>query len=631
MFRRAVLILLAAVPGACASPGGPSSADRPNILWITVEDMSPTLGFWGDAYSRTPNLDRFARESVRYTHAFATAPVCSPARSCLITGVYATTLGTQRLRSLFPIPETIRGFPSYLKKAGYYCTNNVKTDYNTSASERLIRESWDENSAKAHWRSRAPEQPFFAVFNNMVTHQSRSMVWSYKDFQDKVQSRLAPGEIHDPAKAPVPPYYPDTPVVRKTIARYYDCVTVMDKDTGRILRDLEEDGLAGNTIVFYFSDHGSGMPRHKRLLLDSGMHVPLLVRFPEKYRTLAPAAPGESLDRLVSFVDFPPTVLSLTGLDIPEAMQGSAFLGPAAGAPRRYVYGARDRVDEAYDVARSVRDHRHLYVRNYMPHLSYNQPSAYSDQGEIRNEITRLEAEGKLSGAQRAYAGPTRPVEELYDVQKDPRQITNLAGSPELAGVLREMRGRLKTWMIESRDIGFLAEADAWAGSTWVTPYEIARSPVLYPQERILETASLVGRGLSAAAEQIRRLKDPDPAVRYWAAVGLTALGERSVEVRRALTQAVKDQSATVRIEAAGALARQGDVNTALGVLRGDLKGRDLDAALQACRTLELLGEAARPAIPAMKAAAGRSKNGKGDRHMFLRFSTGAFLTKVAQ
>ena len=385
-----VMMLASVAEGAEAQP------QRPNILWITAEDMGANLGCYGDSYATTPNLDRLASESVRYTNAFATAPVCSPARSCLITGVYATSLGTHGLRSAFPIPEQMRGFPAYLRAAGYYCTNNVKTDYNTANEPAIIRASWDESSAKAHWRNRRPGQPFFAVFNDMVTHQSRTSVWPYEQFQKELQSQLTPHERHDPAQAPVPPYWPDTPVTRRTIARYYDCITLMDRNAGRLLAELEEAGVADDTIVFFYADHGAGHPRHKRLVLDSGLHVPLIVRFPEKYRHLAPAAPGEAVDRLVSFVDFPATVLSLLGLPVPEYMQGRAFLGAAETAPRQYVYGARDRVDEAFDMARSVRDKQYLYVRNYMPHLSYNQPEGFSDQAEVRREITRLAAEGKL-------------------------------------------------------------------------------------------------------------------------------------------------------------------------------------------------------------------------------------------
>ncbi len=657
MTRRSFLVLAATAIFASCTGAQP---DQPNVLWITVEDMSPNLGAWGDAYARTPNIDRLASESVRYTHAFATAPVCSPSRSTLITGVYATSLGTQRLRSRFPIPGSFRGFPSSLRAAGYYTTNNVKTDYNTADEGRLIEESWDESSETAHWRGRAEGQPFFAVFNEMVTHQSRSMSWSYEEFQEEVQSRLSADEIHDPEKAPVPPYYPDTPVVRKTVARYYDCITVMDGNVGRILAELEEDGRAEDTIVFFYSDHGAGLPRGKRVLQDSGTNVPLLIRFPERYQHLAPAAPGETLDRLVSFVDFPPTVLSLLGLEIPGHMQGTPFLGPAAGEPRRYVFGARDRIDEAYDLARSVRDREYLYIRTYMPHLSYNQPNAYSDTAAIRQEIERLAGRGRLEGPQLAYAGPTRPREELYAVQEDPQQLKNLVYSDGHQEALGRMRRELEDWIRRTHDVGFLPEADVWTrldGHT--TPWDLARDPEAYPQERITAAAAMVGRE-DALEDQTELLADPDAAVRYWAAIGLGASARSPAKSREALHTALADPSSVVRIAAAGALARharlevateprpgpggdtedapapapepdpvgRADLDAALGVLIAELAGDDLDAALLACRTLELLGERARPATRAMRSAAARFADAEGDQALFIRFATSAFLSR---
>lgn len=268
-----------------------ATADQPNILWITAEDMSATLGCYGDSFATTPNIDRFAKQSSRFTHAFATAPVCSPSRACLINGCIATTQGTHAMRSRFPLPAEMKGFPSILRQAGYYTTNNVKTDYNSAAEESIIAASWDDNSETADWRGRKTNQPFFSTFNLMTSHQSRTMVWPYKQFEDEVQSQLRANEIHDPGRVPLPPYYPDTPLVRKTLARYYDCVTVMDTQVGEILKQLEADGLADDTIVFFYSDHGSGMPRHKRALFDSGMHVPLLIRFPDKYQHLAQLPP----------------------------------------------------------------------------------------------------------------------------------------------------------------------------------------------------------------------------------------------------------------------------------------------------------------------------------------------------
>jgi N-sulfoglucosamine sulfohydrolase len=467
-----------------------SAQDRPNILWITAEDMSANLGCWGDAYAHTPHLDRFASESVNYTQVFATAPVCSPSRSCLITGVYAQTLGTHQMRSDFEIPESIKAWPSALRKIGYHTTNNVKTDYNTGSEKRLIAEAWDESSAQAHWRNRPdPKQPFFAIFNDMTTHQSRSMVWSYEKFQREVQSKLAKEHIHNPSKARVPPYYPDTPIIRKTLARYYDCISVMDQNTGAILKQLDDDGLAEDTIVFFYSDHGAGLPRHKRVLHDSGMHVPLLIRFPKKYQHLAPAEPGSAIDDLISFVDFPPTVLSMLELEIPAYMQGLPFLGKTkSSTPREVVYGARDRIDEVFDFSRSVRTKEFLYIRNHMPHFGWNQRSVYSDQSEIRHEFY-ARASTMTMPAQLAYAGPTRPREELYSLQKDPHQIVNLASTSLYKSTLEKMRELQKQIALQIRDLGYFSELDQVNITTQRSSYAVGQDPDIYPLGKLIETA----------------------------------------------------------------------------------------------------------------------------------------------
>jgi len=622
--RREVLSAAAGVSAAVLFGGRTSRAaekpERPNILWITVEDMSPNLGCYGDKYAITPNIDRLAGESVRYTNVFVTAPVCSPMRSCLVSGVFASSLGTANLRSQFPIPAEMTGYPSYLRTAGYYCTNNVKTDYNTSSARRIIKASWNECSTKAHWRGRKGNQPFFAVFNDTTTHQSRSMVWPYQKFQQQVQSKLSDSERHDPAKAPLPPYYPDTPVTRRTVARYYDCVTVMDKNTGRILKQLEDDGLADDTIVFFYSDHGAGMPRHKRLILDSGIRVPLLIRFPKNCAHLAPAGPGKTVDRLVSSVDFPPTLLRLAGLAVPKYMQGRPFLGPDPAKPPAHIYATRDRVDEAYDVARCVRDANWLYVRNYMPHLSYNQPSYYSDLGEIRNDITKLAASGKLtSAAQKHYAGPTRAMEELYDTGNDPHQIDNLARSPKHAERIDRMRKLLRKWMIETKDLGFIPECELAAGTKGTTPYEKARSNKPFPLERILSAAELVGGGPKVMDRQVKLLKDADAAVRYWAAVGLRALGKKALPAADALTAALGDASPAVRIEAAWALVDLDKGDRALELLRTELLGADKRAAIRAARALQMLGAKARPALGAMRQALEKGRRQSG--YLYVRFA----------
>ena len=604
--------------------------ERPNILWITSEDICPQLGCYGDAYAHTPHLDAFAQQAVRYTRAFATAPVCSPARSCLITGMYATSLGTQRLRSTFPVPAEFRGFPAWLRKAGYYCSNNVKTDYNLRDELAFVRDAWDVSSGKAHWRGRKPGQPFFAVFNIMTTHQSRASVFPHEQFEKMVGSRLAPEERHDPAKAPLPPYYPDTPESRRMLARYYDCITAMDKEVAALLRQLDEDGLASDTIVFFYGDNGMGIPRGKRCLFDTGLHEPLIIRFPEKFRHLATGAPGSTTDRLVSFVDFGPTVLSLAGLLVPKHMQGVAFAGPASGKPRKLVFGARDRVDEAFDLSRSVRDGRWLYIRNFMPHLSWMQPERYSDNSPMRREFKRLAAESRLNADQLTYAAPRKAIEELYDGETDPHQVKNLAGSPQHRATLEKMRHALREWLLTARDAGFLTEPQVrehiGADST---PFALAKDPKKYPLARLLDVADLVGRA-GTVPKQVKLLADADDGVRYWAAVGLRAAGKDAAAAREALKTALKDVSAVVRIEASVALIQLGETEAGLRVLEAELRSEQGDVAVHAARALEWLGESARPALPAMRATLdGVDRRKFGEYALFLRFSLESALENL--
>lgn len=574
-----------------------ASARRPNILWITCEDTSLTLGCYGDPRAITPNLDRLAGQGVQYTNAFAVASVCSPSRSCLITGVYPTSLGTQHLRSTVPIPDGIRCFPEYLRQSGYYCTNNVKEDYNFTTPEGC----WDESSRQAHWRKRKPGQPFFSVFNFTATHQGQVRL-PEKQFAQRT-ARLAPEERHDPAKILLPPYYPDTPVVRRDLARVYDLVTAMDKQVGDILAELEADGMAEETIVFFYSDHGMGMPRHKRTLYDSGIRVPLIIRFPEKYRDLAPGKPGTATDRLVSFVDFAPTVLSLTGLKIPDYMQGRAFLGRQSGEPRQYVFAVRDRVDEVYELSRAVRDKRYEYIRHYMPHRPFMQLSVYSEQTPTRQGWRRLAAQGELAGPESLFLRPTKPVEELFDTQNDPFEIHNLADLPDHQQVLQRMRKVLRTWMVDTHDTGLLPEAEMYRRCGELTPYEIARKADRFPVQRILAAAELVGRGVGSLGTLEAMLGDSDSAVRYWAAVGLVALGPDARPASGALVQALSDPAPNVRLAAAEALCNLGHEQDALPVLVEGLEDDDGWVRLHAAIVLQHIGQPARGVLPQIKKA----------------------------
>ena len=430
--------------------GARTETERPNILWISCEDTSCDLGCYGDSYAVTPNLDALAAQGVRYTNVYTNAGVCAPSRSGIITGMYPTTIGTHQMRCQGVPPAEVKCFPEYLRAAGYYCTNNVKTDYQFDPPVT----AWDESSNKAHWRGRAKDQSFFAVINLTVSHESQN--WPKKG--EKL--------IHDPAKASVPPYYPDTPVVRENLARYYDNVTQMDDQAGQILKQLQKDGQAEDTIVWFWADHGRGLPRAKRWIYDSGIRVPLIIRVPEKWRKYArlgdpdTVAPGIVNDDLIAFVDFAPTMLSLAGVAIPKHLQGQAFLGSQKAKPRDYIFAARDRMDETYDIIRAVRDKRYKYIRNYMPHLTRAQDIEYMNRMPIMQEMRRASAEGKLKGPQKQYFEPTKPVEELYDTLADPHEVNNLADDPKYKDVLQRLRKVHAEWMKQTRDVGLIPEPE---------------------------------------------------------------------------------------------------------------------------------------------------------------------------
>jgi len=561
---------------------------QPNILWIVSEDNSPLIGAYGDEFASTPHIDSFAERSILYKNAFATSPVCAPSRSTLITGVYPTAMGTQHMRSTNPIPSQVRFFPHYLRQAGYYTSNNSKKDYNTVDQP----DAWDESSNTATYKNRKPGQPFFAVFNITISHES-----SLHKPMDQLR--------HDPEKVPIPPYHPSSPEMKHDWAQYYDKMEDMDARVGEILQELEDAGLADSTIVFYYSDHGGVLGRSKRFMYESGLHVPLIIHFPEMYQDLTPEKAGSSTDRIVTFVDFAPTILSLANIDIPEHMQGQAFLGQQQGPPRDYAFAFRGRMDERIDMVRSVRDKKYRYIRNYMPHKIYGQYLEYLWKAPSMASWEKLYREGKLDEMQsRFWEG--KPVEELYDVNADPHNVKNLALDPAYKAVMERMRKANSEWIHESVDVGFIPEAMFEALAQDQTLYEYARSGD-YELEKIVETAEMASLGeVENIPQLVQKLKDPNPAVRYWAATGCTILGKKAISVRGQLETVLDDPQVAVRIAAAEALYQLGEKETVLEVLTSALTDSDRMARVQALNVLELMGEDARPSISNVKELASR-------------------------
>lgn len=421
---------------------------RPNILWISLEDISPDLGCYGDPQAITPNIDKLATQGARFDRAFTHAGVCAPSRSGLITGMYPTSIGTHFMRCKGVPPAHVKCFPEYLRAAGYYCTNDSKTDYNFDAPLT----AWDDSRGGAHWRNRPDrDQPFFCVINLTTTHESQIRLGAKQ--QETRRNTLAESERHDPAKMVLPPYYPDTPVVRRDLANYYDNLTFTDKKVGQILKQLEDDGLMESTVVFFWGDHGRGLPRGKRWIYDSGIRVPLIIRWPGKIE------PASVRKELVAFVDFAPTLLNLAGVAIPKHLQGQPFLGPSLPQPRKYIYAARDRMDETLDIIRAVRDERFKYIRNYRPDLPYAQDIAYMNEMPTMQEWRRLAKEAKLVFPQTTFFEAKKPVEEFYDTVADPHEVHNIADKPEFAKDLERLRAAHEAWRKETGDLGLIPEA----------------------------------------------------------------------------------------------------------------------------------------------------------------------------
>lgn len=577
-------------------------AERPNILWLSAEDINAHFGCYGDPNAMTPNLDQLAREGVRYTNAYTAAGVCAPCRSTIITGMYQTSIGTMHMRSSAVLPDSIKPFPIYLRNSGYYCTNNSKTDYQFKAP----KETWDESSGKAHWKKRKESnKPFFAVFNFTGCHESGiAGDAKYKS----VTKGLSPGERQDPAKLKtLPPYYPDTPRVREDWKRNYELITAMDAWVGNHITALKEAGEYENTIIVYWSDHGVGLPRAKRWLYDSGTRIPLIVRIPEKFRTSGQGKPGTVDEQLISSIDFGNTALNLAGLPAPPLTQGRAFLGENLSPQRDYIFGARDRMDERYDIIRSVRDKRYRYIRNYEPLKPYFQYMNTPEKGATMKELRRVAKTGKMPPAMKLFMADRKPVEEFYDLQNDPHEINNLATDPKYKEQLEKFRKVHKQWIKETRDLGLIPEPEMvlrekQAGSR----YDIlGKTDDKTLPERLGRMAALASEGTQALPELLKGLQDKDAAVRYWAATGIGNIGRLSDEATRACLNILeKETSTVVRIAAGRALLRmKTEEKKALSELSKSLESPEEWSRLHAVIALDEADEQARPVLTSLKEA----------------------------
>ncbi|MEX2232477.1 MAG: sulfatase [Cyclobacteriaceae bacterium] len=529
-----------------------SPCQKPNILWVAIEDTSPQfIGCYGNKNARTPVIDALASEGVRFTNAFSTGTVCSPSRFTIITGVRTHNAGTGNHRSQFPIPEFINGFPFYLRQEGYYVTNNRKTDYNLAGEKEFIERTWNESSDKAGWWNRTPGQPFFAVFNFEDSHQSRTMTHPYEWYQQHVLEQLPEDKRIGDNDFEMPPFYNDSPAMRKQFARVYNSIQLTDNKIGVVLTRLKNDNLMDSTIIFFYGDHGQGIPRGKTNGIDLGHRVPFVIWFPPLYRHLSPWGTQVVSDELITFEDLAPTLINLAGGKVPDHLNGRILFGANRSVPVSKVFLSNDRSDNGIDMVRSVTNGRYFYSRNFMPYMPEGRYIRYMEISDIKQIMRKDLAANRLNALQKSLF-EFRPAESLYDIEQDPWQTRNLAGDPTALSLLNGFRTAFNDNILTSRDIMFLTEYEMGLISKYTTPYEFRLDKAKYPLEEIYASASLSGmRGKDIARQQIALLKNPDKIIRYWAITGLRSQDKTILDgYKSKLKEAMNDSYPPVAITA---------------------------------------------------------------------------------
>ncbi len=557
-------------------------AQKPNILWLTIEDTSPQfIGCYGNSHASTPNIDNLAQEGVRFTNAFSTGTVCSPSRSTIITGVRTYELGTGNHRSQYPVPEFVKGFPYYLQQQGYYVTNNSKTDYNLKNEKEFIAKAWNESSNEAGWWKRQPGQPFFAIFNFMDSHQSRTMTNPYEWYQREVLAQLPEEDHIGDNDFDMPPFYKDTPDMRRQFARVYNSIKLTDNRIGELLGRLADEGLMDSTIIFFYADHGEGIPRGKTNGINLGYRVPFVIWFPEMYKHLSPWGTGVVTEELVDFEDLAPTLISLAGGKVPDYLKGRILMGRERSKPVDFLLLSADRSDNGIDMVRSVTNGRYVYSRNFMPFMPEARYIRYVEIGEIKQIMRDDLADNQLNPLQKSLF-KDRPAETLYDVIQDPWETRNLVNESTQQPLLNEMRQFLQDNIMRARDILFLPEYEIARISESTTPYAYRLDKQKYPLKEIYAAASLSGkRSKEIAAEQVELLNSPNPIVRYWAAIGLRSQSDEILAPYQApLEQAMQDRYPPVMITASAITYKINKDAKAKAILNNYCKDDNMHSAL---------------------------------------------------
>ncbi len=539
----------------------PAHADeRPNFVWLISEDNSKHyLKLFDQHGADTPNIRRLAESGLVFENAYSNSPVCSVARTTLLTGCYAPRIGAQyhRRAKLVPMPKGLNPFPQYLREAGYYTTNRRKTDYNVVAGKKI----WNESSNRASWRNRKPGQPFFHKQSFSVSHEG-SLHFPRRVFENEKTNT-------DPKSVFVHPYHPDTKVFRYTNARYRDRIMMMDEQVGKVIKQLEDDGLLDTTFIFYFGDHGGVLPRSKGYAYETGVHVPLVVHIPTKFRHLVDQKPGSKVGGFVSFIDFGPTLLNLAGIGVNKEFDGRPFLGEGVKSDdvekRNEVFCYADRFDEKYDLVRTIRKGKFKYIRNYQPFNFDGLQNNYRYKMLAYQEWRQLYRQGKLNKAQSHFFEP-RPAEELYDLENDPYEINNLAKKEAYRETLELLRDRLTQHVKSTRDLSFFPE-NYLVENAFQNPTGFGKTN----EKRIAELVDIANLSLESSGQKRSRLSQAinsnDPIKRYWGWISCTAGRVESSDFLLKQIQEIKQgENVLVRVRAAeyGAIVHKKDATKAI-------------------------------------------------------------------